>query len=109
MEAQIKLVADPLLQQNYRQALRERLYQLGRQNFTPAKGGKWTGRQTPKPLAVPIRKPQGNTDLRGWQVLLIAALNHPFILQQQAERLASQSAPDPELDRLREAMLAIAR
>ena len=108
MEAQVRLVADPLLQQNYRQALRERLYQLGRQNFTPAKGGKWTGRPTPKPMAVPIRKPEGNTDLRSWQVLLIAALNHPFILQQQAERLASQSAPDPDLDHLREAMLAIA-
>jgi DNA primase len=109
MEAQIKLVADPLLQQSYRQALRERLYQMGRQSFTPSKGGKWTGKQTPKPIAVPIQKLGRGQELRSWQVLIIAAINHPFLLTQQAEKLANMVVPDPDLDRLRETLLAVAQ
>ncbi len=104
LEQQIKLITDPILQQNYRQSLRERLYQLGRQTFT--KGAKAAPRATPKGL-IP-RPPAKSFELQSWQVLLVTALNHPFLLQHYAEALGSSAPSDPQLDRLREALVATA-
>jgi DNA primase len=114
METTIGQIKDPLLQQSYKQALRDRMYQLSRaqqQAYTPArpnqKGaygkGKFGAKKiTPSPV---IQKPSLNVDLRRWQVLLAAAINHPFLLEQNLETFGMVTIPNPKLELLRESLV----
>lgn len=113
LEAQVHQVKDPLLQQSYRQALKDRLYQLGRNQPTPMgktgaskyeKGRKLQGPSSilPQPISLKARP------LEAWAVLLAMAVNHPHLLLEYAEELGAQTVPDPELDQLREALVTIA-
>lgn len=105
LQDQIKQINDPLLQQSYRQSLRERIFQMGRQTFTKGKGGKGFA---PKPVSVAIKKPGKDQETRSWQVLLLAAIHHPFMLQQHSESLGGVAISDPSLDLLRETLVTIA-
>lgn len=101
LEAQITRVKDPLLQQNYRQTLRERMYQLGRPS------PKRFGAKAQIPSPVKLRKPSNTLETRGWQVILAAAINHPFLLKENQEALGMASAPNENLEILREALLTL--
>jgi DNA primase len=102
-------IGDPLLQQNYKQALRDRLFQLGRSQNTYSKTPFTKGKfGAPKgPAMVPRRPDQQSVDLRSWQVLLVLAINHPFLLEQNLEEFGMAHIPDAKLDSLREALVAL--
>ena len=102
LDAQIARVKDPLLQQNYRQTLRDRMYQLGR----PA-ASKRFGSKTALPSPVKLRKLSNTLETRGWQVILAAAINHPFVLNENLEALGMASAPDPDLEIVRETLVTL--
>ncbi len=105
LDTAIRRIADPVLQQNYRQTLKDRLFHLGR-SATPS--GKFAKGKKPAPvLPVKIRKPADDLEKRSWQVLLAAAINHPFLLEQDLELFAAHSAPTPEMDAVREALVTL--
>jgi DNA primase len=103
LEARIKQVNDPVLQQNYRQALRERMFQLGRSRTSF--GSKRQGSMTPSMR--PVQRPTGDTERMAWQAILAMAVNHPFLLQEDSEAISLNHAPDPALEQLREALVTI--
>lgn len=112
MDDHIKRITDPLLQQNYRQALRDRMYQLGRATQQQAfakqakgKGGKYGKPALPTPT-LQRRKPEMQ-EMRGWQVLLVAAINHPFLLEQDPESFAMLHIPDQDLETIRETLVQV--
>jgi DNA primase len=109
----IKQIGDPLLQNTYRQALRERLFQLNRtqSNFKPQgkSGGKFGSKTSSMRGPTPtLQRPNEQViELRQWQVLLILAINHPFLLEQNSEEFGMVHIPDPNLERLREALVTM--
>lgn len=123
LETTIKQITDPLLQQSYKQALRDRLFQLGRSQqqaaFVPNKGktssfgGKFGGKQANKygapkgPTPTLNRPSQENQETRRWQVLLAAAINHPFLLEQNGEEFGMATIPDAKLENLREILVTM--
>ena len=46
-------------------------------------------------------------ELRRWQVLLAAAINHPFLLEQNVEDFGMATIPNPKLEELREALVTL--
>lgn len=109
LEEQIRQIGDPVLQHSYRQALKDRLYQLNRSNFTTKKSDKpFKGKNNlPTHSNIIMQKPGRQNVLRDWQVVLLTAINHPFILEQMGENLGLHSIPDPALEALREALLLL--
>jgi DNA primase len=110
LDATIKLIGDPLLQNNYRQALRDRLFQLNRsQNTYPKTQGKYGAKYgAPKGPTPTLQRPNElGVELRRWQVLLAAAINHPFLLEQNLEELGMMTIPEPKLEKLREALVTL--
>ena len=114
LEETIKQITDPLLQQSYKQALRDRLFQLGRpaQNQSYQGGfqkGKFGGKfGKPKPIAPTLQRHDARSiELRRWQVLLAAAINHPFLLEQNLENFGTVTIPDERLEYLRETLVAV--
>jgi DNA primase len=105
----IQKVTDPILQQNYRHALRDRMYHFRRSLNTPNKpyANKKQGGSTfaSKILPQSIKKETDSEQMRGWKVILTTAINHPFLLKESAEQLGSVSIPDPDLDTLRQVLL----
>lgn len=99
----IKRLADPLLQSSYRQALRDRMFQLNRNTQQPfKKTGKFSQPRGPKPARPAMAD---GYERRIWHVLLVAAMNHPFLLEQHLEEIGTAHIPDPDLERLREALV----
>ncbi len=106
LKSQISSIKDPILQQNYRQTLRDQLFHLGRASSNKGKPQGKSGSRFPAPVA--IKKMDTNPETVGWQVCLAVLVNHPFILQQHVDSLASHEAPTPELNQLREALVDLA-
>lgn len=116
LEATLKQIADPLLQQSYKQALRDRMYQLSRSQNQPASGfgqgfNKGFGKRKfakPKAIAPTLQNNSARSvELRRWQVLLTTAINHPFLLEQNLEEFGMATIPDPKLEQLREALVTL--
>ncbi|MDB5478516.1 MAG: primase [Alphaproteobacteria bacterium] len=112
LETAIKQIGDPLLQQNYRQALRDRLFHLGRAASQPPAnktrfnpGNK--GRNIPAGPPPRLQQPALVQERRIWQVLLLAVINHPFLLVQNLESFGMLHIPDPPLESLREALVQL--
>src|SRR5690606_37234033 len=70
MDAQIRQINDPVLQQNYRQTLKDRLFHLNRAASPAGKFPK--GKKPGAVLPVKIRKPTDDLEKRSWHVLLAA-------------------------------------
>lgn len=108
----IKQISDPLLQQSYKQALRERLFQLGRppanqqnRGFSGKPGGKYG---KPKAIAPSLKALNSQSvDLQRWRIMLVMAINHPFLLEQYLEDIGMIVIPDPKMEAVREALVAI--
>jgi len=100
LDDHVLAIADRKVQFQYRAYFRKRL-------------GELTGRSRRRPLAygagsgLGARSGAGSLRRRQDQILLAAALNHPELLDEYAERLASINLTQPKLDKLREEILLI--
>jgi DNA primase len=102
--AQAALIADRVVQVEYRRLLRERLYALGR----PARGGLRRDPQPPGRIseaAPPLPHVPGRVNR---QVFLSAFVRWPGLIEEWEEDLVALRLPEPELDSLRQAILEIA-
>ena len=104
MAATIKRLSDPLLQNSYNQALRDRIFQLNR--TVQPKGIKGKRPYSSGPVPQPKPMTQG-LEQRVWNGLLAAAINHPFLLEQSLEELGTVHIPDARLEQIREALVAM--
>ena len=100
--AQAGSIADRAVQAEYRRFLRDRLFSLGRP----------PSRRFPRVPASPIAAPPGDAPpppasagRRQREVLIGMLLEHPFLLAEAHEEIAALDFPEPELDRLRRAIL----
>jgi DNA primase len=114
--ADAALIADRIVQSEYRRFLRDRLFALGR----PAGSrGAWSkGRAVSGPRnaraaipGVPLvgeapPPPRSPARLRR-EVLLRMLLQHPFLVAEATEEIAEIDFPEPELDRLRREILQV--
>jgi DNA primase len=114
--ADAALIADRIVQSEYRRFLRDRLFALGR----PAgRSGAWSkGRAVSGPRnaraaipGVPLvgeapPPPRSPARLRR-EVLLRMLLQHPFLVAEATEEIAEIDFPEPELDRLRREILQV--
>jgi DNA primase len=114
--AQAEKIADRVVQGEYRRFLRDRLFTLGRpprggapmRRGTSVGGGiikaplpSWgSGRSdTPPPPPTPGRRQR--------ELLIGMLLEHPFLVVEAHEDIAALDFPEPELDRLRRAILEV--
>ena len=114
--ADAALIADRAVQGEYRRFLRDRLFSLGRPSSTKGGGKPWrgtaagAGRATaPIPGAIqdapPPPPPVGR---RHRQVFLGVLLYYPALIDHWIDDLAAIDIPEPELDKLRRAILEVA-
>ncbi|HEX3863620.1 MAG TPA: DNA primase [Stellaceae bacterium] len=116
--AQADTIADRNVQNEYRRFLRERLFALGRPTRVSARPGLYAGRRrgsgngrgrevdaahdgVPPP---PPRSP-GRVNR---EVFLGIFVHHPALIDEWVEDIVAVDLPEPELDRLRQAILEIA-
>jgi DNA primase len=114
LDRQVGMIADASVQELYRQEFRSRLWRLFRpadRGPRPARGregGRGGGRpgdprNAPPPLAtgpLPMPDPDRSLDL-----LVAMAIRFPEVLESDAELFARLEIPDPQLDRVRRAIL----
>ncbi|HTW50703.1 MAG TPA: DNA primase [Stellaceae bacterium] len=116
--AQAGLIADRTVQAEYRRFLRDKLFSLGRLTFPGAKfqSGKFAGRsrQGTRLPASPIAALRGGAPppppapgRRQREILIGLLLDHPFLVAEAHEDIAALDFPEPELDRLRRAILEV--
>jgi len=108
LEASISQIGDPLLQRNYTQTLRDQIFHLGRSASPNNRRGKAPDKRLGKQAIPGMRiqsRPSQGLEKRGWQVLLAAAINHPFLLEQNLENLGIITLSDPDMERLREVLV----
>ena len=114
--AQAGSIADRTVQAEYRRFLRERLFALGRplRGRMPARRGMRVGGGAivaPVPSwgsarsDAPPRPPAPGRRQR--EVLIGMLLEHPFLIAEAHEDIAALDFPEPELDRLRRAILEV--
>src|SRR5712691_9935016 len=103
--AQAGLIADRVVQNEYRRFLRERLFQLGRV-------GRPGSRRAPPPSALaregqppPLPRSPGRVNR---EVFLAVFVRWPGMIEEWIEEIAAIDVPEPELDSLRGAILEIA-
>ncbi|MBV9583943.1 MAG: DNA primase [Alphaproteobacteria bacterium] len=115
--ADAALIADRTVQAEYRRFFRERLFALGR---SAAARGAWSKGRTisgpgaaraaipGSPLAgeAPPPPPRSPALLRR-EILMRMLLQHPFLVNEATEEIASIDLPEPELDRLRREILQV--
>jgi DNA primase len=104
-------IADRAVQAQYRRFLRERLFALGRpprvnsgernprqsnSRFPPPPAAAFRG-DTPPPPPAPGRRQR--------RILIGMLLDHPFLIGEAHEDIAALEFPEPDLDRLRRAIL----
>jgi DNA primase len=114
--ADAALIADRIVQSEYRRFLRDRLFALGRPAGSRGPGLK--GRVVSGPgnarAAVPgvplvgeaPPPPRSPARLRR-EILLRMLLHHPFLVAEATEEIAEIDFPEPELDRLRREILQV--
>lgn len=104
LDETIQQISDPLLQKIYRQSLRDRMFHLGRNNFSkssPARGGNKKAIFTGPKVQLPV---QDNGE-RAWKALLATTINHPSLLEKHIEELSMASIPHRGLEPIREALV----
>jgi DNA primase len=101
-------IADRSVQAEYRRFLRDRLFALGRPRNAVA------ARRFPRLPTSPIAAPSGDTPpppplpgRRQREVLMGMLLEHTFLVAEAHEEIAALDFPEPELDRLRRAILEV--
>ena len=107
------LITDRTVQAEYRRFLRDRLFALGRAQPTGAKSaGK--DQQFPRAPAAPFGALHGDAPpppaapgRRQREILIGILLEHPFLVAEAHEDIAALDFPEPELDRLRRAILEV--
>jgi DNA primase len=103
--AQAGLIADRRVEGEYRRFLRDRLFALGRPAVrSPRRNGR-----SPPPAGIAPEPPPPPRDPRRVQreILLILLLRHPFLIDEKREEAVGFDFPEPELDRLRRAILRV--
>lgn len=113
LERQTALIADPVVQDLYRQEFRQRSWRLGRPaggagRRTAAGSGRGprrpgSGAPMPAPATHALPPPSPDHAIR---VLVATAIVFPEVLEDDAEVFARLDIADPALDRLRRALLA---
>jgi DNA primase len=111
--AQAGAIADRAVQAEYRRFLRDRFFALGRPKFQGTK-------LTRRPLEVPRAPTSPVAALRGGapppppapgrrqrEILIGMLLEHPFLVAEAHEDISVLDFPEPELDRLRRAILEV--
>jgi DNA primase len=106
----VRLIAERSVQEHYRAFFRDRLFQLLRSRRSPRPplggaardGGRGRRFEPPSPFPFNGRPQAEPTPLkrRQQEVLLAVVVNHPFILNEVSEELASLEFSAPDLDRL---------
>ena len=115
--ADAALIADRIVQSEYRRFLRDRLFALGR---PAANRSSWSkGRATPGrgnaraampglPAASSLAPPPPRSPARlRREILLRMLVHHPFLVAEATEEIAAIDFPEPELDRLRHEILQV--
>jgi len=104
-------IADRIVQTEYRRFLRDRLFALGRPRLPAARSGH-DGRRLPRAPALPLAAPRSDAPppppspgRRQREILIGMLLEHPFLIAEAHEDIAALDFPEPELDRLRRAIL----
>ncbi len=101
-------IADRSVQAEYRRFLRERLFALGRQQFSA--GARRFSRDvgpSPPGLRGAAPPPPPAPGRRQRELLVGMLLEHPFLVAEAHEEVAALDFPEPELDRLRRAILEV--
>jgi DNA primase len=101
-------IGDRTVQAEYRRFLRDRLFASGRQQFQSR--GRRVPRSSVSPI-VPLRSdappPPPSPGRRQREILIGMLLEHPFLAAEAHEDIAALDFPEPELDRLRRAILEV--
>jgi len=101
-------IGDRTVQAEYRRFLRDRLFASGRQQFHSR--GRRVPRSSVSPI-VPLRSdappPPPSPGRRQREILIGMLLEHPFLAAEAHEDIAALDFPEPELDRLRRAILEV--
>ncbi len=101
-------IGDRTVQAEYRRFLRDRLFASGRQQFHSR--GRRVPRSSVSPI-VPLRSdappPPPSPGRRQREILIGMLLEHPFLVAEAHEDIAALDFPEPELDRLRRAILEV--
>ncbi|MBW7851107.1 MAG: DNA primase [Rhodospirillales bacterium] len=105
-EDAVQRIADRSVQQHYRQALRERLWEsfrAARPGRRGATGPRASGRAAPPPP--PPARDGLPVDALRERILLAVLVNHPSLLERVEERLGGLRFSDNDLDNLRQEIL----
>ena len=116
--AHAEKIADRVVQGEYRRFLRDRLFALGRPRFQAngpnGPNGPGGTRRLPRAPASPIGvlrsdapPPPPAPGRRQRELLIGMLLEHPFLVAEAHEDIAALDFPEPELDRLRRALLEV--
>ena len=102
--AHAEQIADRSVQAEYRRFLRDRLFALGRQKSSgaPRRAGP---RPPPPVLQGDTPPPPAAAGRRQRELLIGMLLDHPFLIGEAHEDIAALDFPEPELDKLRRAIL----
>ena len=114
--ANAALIADRIVQGEYRRFLRDKLFALGRPAGSrgarlKGRGVSGPGNARAAPPGVPLvgeapPPPRSPARLRR-EILLRMLLQHPFLVGEATEEIAEIDFPEPELDRLRREILQV--
>jgi len=103
LEEEVLRIADRGVQQYYRQAFRDRLYNT----FSPQKSSAKSFKNKGKIPTAPLVKPGLSVNLLSSQIMLAALINHPVIFEQVEEELGQMPMANERLDLLRQTILNI--
>ena len=119
LDRQVTLIADPAVQEMYRQEFRQRVWRMLRgpapirsRSGGGSGGGDRRGQARSRggpqmpPTLPAATMPVPNPD-RGLKILVATAIIFPEVLDEDAESFARLDIADPELDRLRRALLEV--
>lgn len=111
LDDQAARIADRTVQQYYRTAFREKLYEAfavrrppqQQQQRAPQRGGRW--QKAPPPPGLVMRRPGGGEAQLPHQIMLAALINHPALLGDVEEEFGVIDMSNKRLDLLRQAIL----
>ena len=110
---EVRSIANRSVQLEYQKYFRQKLYELGRPKLQGTKFAR-NARSFPRASAPPIAALRGAAPppppapgRRQREVLIGMLLEHPFLIAEAHEDIAALDFPEPELDRLRRAILEV--